>query len=302
MRHIVYFITVMLLAVITVSCEKDEDAKLVAPEYKEIVISGGGEFEIPVMSSDWAIGGVKNLLTGQEILDKDNHPMTLSQSGEVESADGWFTLIREGSNSFVVRLKDNFNNSSRNFAICITSNGNKDNVTFVQNRAKGYKLVETQFELIEGTQKIYTSDKGCYSLTLTNATAEEVWEPTKDIFRDVVYSSKFESDDYGAFEWADENTTIHMPELLIDHFLRWDGSCLYKQGESTVLFNQIHGTNDKLLVEPFTTVRLRGEMEYCKRAFNYIFTVENESTGVQFQITGVWTQIIPLVPNTIIVE
>lgn len=72
--------------------------------------------------------------------------------------------------------------------------------------------MKSEYEEIE--RKIYVSDEGCSPITLSNNSSEAVLKPTGYIFEDVVESSTFGSDVYGAFDWTLEKE-LHKKELQI---------------------------------------------------------------------------------------
>lgn len=300
MKNRVYSIIIAVFAILTTSCNKDEDAKLVNPEYKNIEVSGEVDLQIPVLASNWEIEMVKDANSGSIIVDREQKPLSLKGYGTVESANDWLTLERNSDNQFIVYLKENFYTEERSFTICINDNGTKDYITIKQIKGKGYKLINTKFQEIEEMREIYSSDEGCRTITLTNYSAEAQWKPSGKIFEYVVYSSSFESDDYGAFQWNDNSDLeIRVPELIIDNAVR--GNCrtvVYKQQATTIPYINESST----LVHPYTPITLRGEITYCKRVCQYTFRIENLSSGGQFDIQGTWTEITPISSTTIFVE
>lgn len=283
------------------SCSKNEAIKLVDPLYKELQLSCGSDFEIPMLTTKWNIESVQYLPSGETMPDKDGNPMALTGNGTAEAANGWLTLIRKSNDKFVLKLNENFDKSNeRKFIICIYEDGQRDYITVVQQAAPAYELVKYEFSEINEQRKIYTSDAECTRITLNNNTPEAVWKPTGYIFEKVVESSVFESDVYGAFDWIpDKGIEVNVPELIIDDAIRWNNRCVYKKGISTIPFIKNIPNGSKILVPPYETIYLKGEITYCKRICNYTFTIRNAGSGTQFKINGVWTQIIPISSNTI---
>lgn len=300
MKKLIYSFTAILLMMLVASCEKNEETELVNPDFKNIEIFSGQDLEIPVLVSEWKIESIKDLISGDIMLDKQLHPISLETNGTVEASNNWLTLERTNNDSFTICLKENFSSVSRGFIVCINENGNKDYVTVIQSKGR-YKLLESEVCEIDNSREIYTTDEGCQRLTLTNVTNKPVWEPTNYIFEDIVYSSQFESDDWGAFDWmADEDMEVSMPRLIIDNSIYWGNSCVYKRGVTTKPFVTNIPGGDKIQVLPNQTFYVHGEITYCKRVCDYVFTIENEISGTHFNIHGVWTQIVPICSRTIL--
>lgn len=294
MKTIFYSVFAILLLTLT-SCGKD-DIELVSPEYKNINVSSSGVLEIPVLTSDWSIESVRSL--GVSMIDEKNNPLALEGFGKIEAANKWFALERKEDTKFTVYLKENFGDTMRDIVICINNNGDRDYVTIEQSRGESYRLVEKSFQEIEALREVYMSDNGCHRQVFTNYSSEPIWLPTNSVFSDVVYTTEFESDDYGAFDWVSpgEELEIILPDILIDGMLRANKSCIYKPGVST---RPNTPNENKLLIPAHTTLYLSGEVEYCKRHFNYVFTIENEKSGLRFDIKGTCLQISPIVESLI---
>lgn len=278
-----------------VSCDKNDDIELIDSSYKTLKISCGDDFEIPVLTNIWSIEFVQDVPSGGKMLDKDGNLLTLNGNEIVEASNGWLVLVRDKENEFTIRLKENFDKSNeRKFIVCINAAGHRDYVTVIQ-QAGEYELIKTVFKEIEEQREIYTSNEGCTNLTLMNGTSEEVWEPYEYIFENVVESSDFESDYYGAFNWMpEERVEIGVPELIIDNVIRWNKICTYKKGIITTPYIKDIQNGNKILLQPHSIVHLSGEITYCKRVCNYTLTVKNVKTGTRFEINGIWTQIVPI--------
>lgn len=300
MKNKVYSIMIAIFAILTTSCNKNEDVGLINPDYRNIEIMSGGNLQIPVLTSNWKIEMVKDANSGSIIQDREQQPLSLKGYGTIESANDWLTLERNTDNEFTVCLKENFYTEERSFTICINENGTRDYITIKQIKGKEYKLVNTKFEEIKELQEIYTSDEGCKTIILNNYSMEDVWKSCGEIFKDIVYSSSFESDDYGAFEWfEDDELEITVPDLIIDNKM-WAGCRVvpYKQHATTTPYIN----ESKILVHPHMPISLRGEVTYCKSIYHYTFRIENLSSGSQFDIQGTFTQIVPIISNTISFE
>ncbi|MCD8165335.1 MAG: hypothetical protein LUE93_03945 [Bacteroides sp.] len=157
------------------------------------------------------------------------------------------------------------------------------------------------FEEIEEHRNIYRSTEGCSKITLVNTTSESVWKPTGYVFKDVVTCSEFESNDYGAFEWMpEEEVMLNIPDLLIDNqYYAINNACVYKKGAVKTPYMKDIENGSAILVHPYTTLYLSGEMGYCKRVYHYTLTIENTGTGNRFEVSGIWRQTIPFTPHII---
>ncbi|GAB3413572.1 hypothetical protein [Niabella aquatica] len=297
---------VMLLVIGSVwltSCTKSSNIEFIAPSYKTLEILSGGELEVPVLTSGWSIASVKYMPSGEAVLDHNGKPLTLKGNGHVAASSGWLTLIREGNDKFTIQLKENFDASSeRKFEIVVTDKtGGEHYITVIQKRGKGYKLVKSEFKESEDQRRVYKSGEGCSTLTLSNSTSEAIWKPYAAIFENVVQSSNFESSNYGAFGWLpEEGVHISVPDLIIENKMYATGRTIYKEGITTTPYIKDRFNDYKILVKPYYTVYLKGEITYCKRVFNYTLTVQNTDTGAQFKVSGIWIQIVPIANNTII--
>lgn len=296
LRLWITFVTLCMLCFI--SCDDNDGIALVDSSYKSLEIFCGRDVEIPVLVDNWYIESVWHMPSGEAMLDKDNRPLTLSGSGVLEASNGWLVLTRDTKDKFTVSLKENFDPvQERKFMITINNDGNRDYVTITQRAGAGYELVDQVVSEIEGEREIYTSDEECTPITLQNNTSEEVWEPTGYVFENVIISSHFESDDYGAFSWMpEEGVNISTPDLIMDdkNYGMAGGEYVYQEGTVRTPYINDIPNGDKLLMRPNSSMRLAGEVTYCKRVFNYTLTVENTVTGTRFEVNGVWMQVVPL--------
>lgn len=299
MKTYVYLFLVCLCGGL-ISCT-DDDADLVDPQYKTWEISCGGDIEVPVLGNNWRIEYVQDVSSGEKMSDKNGNRLALDGKGQSEAANGWLTLLCDKEDAFTLNLKENFDkNEERKFLICIRADGFYDYITVVQRAGTEYKLVKSAFTEIEKERHIYKSTKDCISLVLRNHTSEAVWEPTGYIFENVIASSHFESDDYGAFDWIPEKgIEINMPELIIDHAIYWGNRCSYQEGISTTPYIKDIPNGNKILLYPNSILYLSGSITYCKRVCKYTFTIQNIETGTQFEVNGTWTQVVPISSHTI---
>ncbi len=277
------------------SCNRSEDIELIDSSYKSLDISCGSDFEIPVLSSKWEIQSVRQLPSNEVVLDKEGNPLALATDGTMKASNGWLALTRNGYDKFTLSLKENFDNSAeRRLVISVSDGSHCDDITIVQRAGTRYKIVKSTFQEIEERRKIYASNKGCFRVSLSNNTSEAAWEPCDYIFEDVIETSIFESNDYEAFGWAQEGVEISVPELIINNAIRWNKYCTYKKGITTSPYIRNIFNGSKILISPYSTVHLEGEVTYCERMYNYTFTVQNEGSGTRFDINGTWKQIVPI--------
>lgn len=283
------------------SCDKSDSFSIVDPADKTLEIVCGYNFEIPVSSTEWRIESVQTLLEEELLTDTNGRPMALDGNGRVEASTGWLALSRDKEDGFTLELKENFNTTAaREFVICLNDHDRRDYVKIVQTAPEGYRLVKTEFEEITEAREIYQSAEGCKSLTLSNETSAPIWRPYAYIFEDVVESSQFESDDYGAFDWmGEEALTLPAPDLFINDTLYWTKECTYQKGLTTIPYIKDVENGGQILLPPHASRYLKGEMTYCKRICRYTFTIQNKESGTQFEIKGLWTQIVPIISHTI---
>ncbi len=279
MKAICNWIYVVVLSALTlcvsISCDSD-DVELVDTSHSSLEVSCGSDSEIPVMVDNWSIEYVKDAVSGQNMSDKDGNPLMLDGNGTVEASGGWLKLSRDGNEAFVISLKENFDRSrERKILLCINSEGQRDYVNVTQRAGTEYSLVKSEYEEMEDLRAIYTSDEDCTDIVLSNPSYEEVWMPTGGIFKDVVSTSIFESDDYGAFAWMpQEGVEVSIPDLIIDGAI-WGAAgyhCTYKDGVAIVPYIEDIANGSKILMRPYSTLRLSGEITYCRRVCNYTFS------------------------------
>lgn len=286
------------------SCDKSDSFSIIDPADKTLEITCGYDFHIPVSSTQWRIESVKTMPEEECLTDTNGQPMALEGHGRIEASNGWLALSRDKEDGFTIELKENFDAAAaREFVICLNDNGRRDYVKVSQMAAQGYRLVKTKFEEITEAREIYQSAEGCKSLTLSNETCEAVWRPYAYIFEDVVESSQFESDDYGAFDWMGKETiSFPAPELFINDTIRWTKECVYKKGLTTLPYIRDIANGGKILLPPYANRYLKGEITYCKRICRYTFTIQNKDSGTQFEIKGLWTQIVPIMSHTLVTD
>lgn len=282
------------------ACENDAPFSLVDPEVKTLQLRCGQDVEIPVNSLSWQVESVKMLPDGQLLTDLEGRPIALEGNGKIEASNGWLALSRDKADALTIHLKENFNRAApRQFEVCLNENGRRDYIAVTQQAAQAYRLVATRYEEMEEERDIYVSDRGCSSLILENPGPEAVWRSCSGIFKDVVESSEFTSDAYGAFDWmGEEAVEIAAPELLINDTIYWNKRVIYKEGLTTLPYIKDIEGGDRLLLRPYTTYYLTGQITYCKRRCRYTFTLENEDSGSRFDIEGYWTQIVPICSHT----
>lgn len=279
------------------SCDNENDPKLIDPSYKSIEISCGIDFEIPVLADNWTIESVEEVSSGIMLQDKNNNPLTLEGNGEVEAKNGWLALSRKDENGFTIKLKENFDpEQERKLRICINSNGENDYVTIIQKSGKAYKLVKTKFEEIQEERETYI--QAIDSITRFNPSNEDMFVQIydKDLFKNVIEFSEFESDDYGAFSWIpEEGIQIYGPELKLDdnRVWGWDNKITYMNGTVTRPHQSHAEGKISTTLKPNKSIKFIGKIKYYKRKCKYTFTIENSISRTQFEVSGIWTHILP---------
>ncbi len=218
------------------SCDKKDDVQLVSPSHKEINLSCGVYFAIPILTDQWSVESVVCPPSSVVVLDKDGQPLTLLGNETAEAANGWLTLTRDVNNALGIGLKENFDRTNeRKLMICVKdAKDHRDYITIAQRAGSAYELIKAEYQ--EVFREIYTNADGCSEYTWTNNSPEEVWHPIGYIFKDVVETSIFESDDYGAFDWVpEEGLELVMPELIIDEYSRGESISVYQKGTTTII-------------------------------------------------------------------
>ena len=299
------FATLIVLLVVTVSVilyKSCATVHFVSPENKNIVLHSLAEIEIPLLADNWRIENVKEMPTGNILLDKGNNPISLDGSETIESANGWFTISSNNKRSFTIKLKENFDKlNPRKLTICINQNEKKDYVNVTQYAGKSYRVEKQIFSEIPDEREMFKGRQNTNKATFINKLDKGQWFSTKNLFSNLVISTEFKSDSYGAFEWMSDNDfEITMPGLKIDGIDHlWNKQCVYKEGVTTKPYINKSDTSDdenksEILVPPHHKIHLTGEVSYCKRTISYIFIVVNNTTETKFEVSGTCTQIIPI--------
>lgn len=296
-----------LLIISMSSCKKDEledKIELFNHEYKDLQLrTGFVDNGIPINAENWSVEYVKDAVSGEILKDKAGNPMALNTFGSVELLAGWLKLEKKEDNDLLnISLKENLSTNPRKFLIGILADGKRDELSFTQTRGEGYAIANKEIIEVPGSRKEYTSDEGCHAITVTNNSSIAKNMDITDIFKDVKYMSEFRSEDNAAFNWVNsQDTLIFMDEVLRDDVIYWSGQVPYKKGQSFEPYIKT-GSKQGLLVQPYTSTKVRGEMVYLERECLYTFTIKNLSSGNKFEISGTWNQKIPLSSITIIYQ
>lgn len=295
------WIFVMIITGMT-ACEKDDSGGLTDASFQDLEVSSGfQDHQVDVAGDDWKVEYVR-LSDGTVLSGPDGNPMVLEGEGVTVHEEGWITLKRgESGDALSVSLKENFQNMPRIFLIGLTAGGKRDVIKITQNRGPGYKVVDQKFYEIEEGLRYYTTDEDCRPVTLTNPGPEAEYQSVDGIFSGVYFTSKFLSEDEGAFDWMENDSfLIFMPELIRDDIAVWSGAVPYRAEVAESSFMEETKSSQSLLVEPGTSIDVKGEMTYAERSLEYTLTIENEGSGYRFDIGGVCHQKIPLTPAVII--
>lgn len=159
--------------------------------------------------------------------------------------------------------------------------------------------MKKEIKEIPGSRKEYTTSEGMHAITLTNNSSTAKNMETSDVYKDVHYMSEFSSEDYGAFEWVKgQDSLISMGEFVREGATYWAEKVPYKKGQTLEPYIKKAGRGESVLVKPYSSIKVRGEMVYLERECMYTFTVKNLSSGSRFDISGTWKQKIPVSPHT----
>jgi len=290
---------VAFLLVSMTSCDKDDlgdKTELIGSDYKNMELkSGFSDNGIAIHAKQWSVIYVKDAATGELLKDTTGKQIMLDAVGRVEVLGSWLKLEKkEDDNLLTISLKENLNTNSRRLLIGILADGNQDEISFVQSRGDGYEIVKKEIIEIPGSRREYTSDEGCYPITLSNNSGVAKYMETSAIYKDINYVSEFTSSDLDAFKWVNSaDSLIFMGEILKEGMVYWSKQVPYKQGLSLEPYIKL-SDKAQLLVQPHSNVQLRGEVEYLERECHYTFTIKNQSSGHQFDISGTWKQKVPL--------
>ncbi|NJI72825.1 hypothetical protein HCX49_06380 [Sphingobacterium kitahiroshimense] len=300
------FLTTCLAAVLIFSmsaCDKEDMGQktaLFSPDYKSIQVNTGFvDNGIEINAKEWSVAYVKDALSGEILQDVNDNPVVLNAAGTVEVAGGWLKLEKIASSNLLnLTLKENFNAEPRKFVIGIAANGTEDELSFTQSRGAGYEIVKKEIIEVPGSRKEFTSDEGCYTITLSNNTSAAKNMETLAIFKDVNYMSEFSSTDEDAFKWINaQDSLIFMGEILKDGATYWSKQVPYKEGKFFEPYIN-SGSKQTLLVQPYSNIQVKGEIRYLTRECQYTFTIKNQSSGHLFDVSGTWKQKVPLLPIT----
>lgn len=294
---------VAFIIVSMTSCNKNDlgnKIALISSDYKNIHLKTGFvDNGITIHAKDWSITYLKDAVSGEKLLDKDGKPVVLNTIGSVELQDGWLKLVKKEENNLLnITLKENFSGSPRKFLVGIFANGSADELSFTQMKGAGYEVVKKEIIEVPGSRKEYTSNEGCYTITLSNNTSAAKYMETSAIYKDVNYVSEFSSNDEAAFKWiTTRDSLIFMSDLLKDGMIYWSKQVPYKEGRFLESYIKV-GNRAELLIQPYSNIKVSGEVEYLERECHYTFTIKNQSSGHLFDISGTWKQKVPLSTTT----
>src|SRR5690606_26568922 len=281
------------------SCSKDSiqpKTELFDADFKNIELNTGvTDNGIPIKANTWSIQYVKDGISGEILESKEGTPVVLDGFGSVELPSGWLKLEKKKEdNLLTINLKENLTANPRSFLIGILADGKQDEMSFTQTRGEGYEIVKKEITEVAGSRAEYTSDEGCYAITLSNNSSAAKNMETTDIFKDVKYMSEFSSEDVNAFDWVNpQDTLIFMDEIMKDGAIWWSGQDYYKKGKT---FEPDIKADKKgeLLVQPHSSINVHGKMVYLERECIYTFTIKNLSSGHTCDVSGTWKQKTPI--------
>lgn len=282
------FVTITFISFFSSCGDSIEIETPLQPETKTYRVDCGGMLNIKSISSDdWKIVSVKDIESGELILDTNNKPMAFSE-GEVRSSDGWLIFRRVRDTEYMMQIMNNFDMlKERKVEICTSENGELSYINIIQETAGQYWLMNSEYEEIVEERKTYTS-KDVY-ITLTNNSSEPVYKSIEPMYEDILNSSEIKSDDYGAFDWSkDGKYNLHLPDLIVDGIIVASGSAPYVEGVTT---SPASGTNviTSLQIDPYSSLSLGGNVTLCKRVCKYTLTIRDYKSGKTFKVKGIWT-------------
>lgn len=237
---------------------------------------------------------MKDGVSGELLKDIDGDPVRIEDARTLQIEDGWLELEKTVDHNLRITLAENFSNNPREFLIGLESEGQNEEIHFVQTRGERYEIIETEVSEIEGSRKVYLSDEDCKTILFENNSHEEKKLDLSDIFKDVKYTSELLSDDYGTFDWiADPGSLVFLDDIQLDGVILWSHGVPFKEGVSTTSYVNRHSTN----LAPFSSLLVKGEMKYIERASEFALTIKNVASGNQFKVNGVWKQKVPIGPH-----
>lgn len=289
-----------------ISCKKDASPAipLVENTFKDFSASSGLSTNIEIAGADWVVDYVKLEDQPHNLADSSGRALRLNGQDTVFAANGWLQMTKsQNGESLFLSLKENFEQTPRTVHIGLVSNGQRDEIKITQRRGSSYRIVDRKFTELEEFRTKYTSDHECSPLQLINSSSEMKSMPTEDIFKNVKYTSTFESNEYGTFDWIrnDQDSMVYMQELIVDGGNRWSPAVKYKEGTTQTFYLDENQSRTHFDVNPGRKLQLKGKMTYVERVCEYTFTIQNEESGHRFDVSGIWKQTLPLIP-TIIIE
>ncbi|MFD2599914.1 hypothetical protein ACFSQ3_13230 [Sphingobacterium corticis] len=298
MKSNLSFFLLALVALVTItSCQKERTAptSLLEDQFKDMTRHGGISGNIKIQApSDWTVDYVK--LENESLILKDisDAEFRVINTDTVVAKNGWFRMAKSShGDSLFIDLKENFENVPRILVIGLKANGKEEEMRITQHRGKSYKIIDKKISEIDSLRRIYVSSHQCKPQTFSNYTSIPQKFSDRNVFWDVQHSSIFKSEDYGAFLWMSErDSTLMMEDLIIDGTIVWTGRVSYRNGTSNTPYQR--GAVIETQVNPNETITLNGEVKYVERTSHYVFTIQNEEAGNQFEITGTWKQTVPI--------
>ncbi|PVH24094.1 hypothetical protein [Sphingobacterium corticibacter] len=304
-RLVLLFVLSTFFSLAIFSCKKDTTSALplIEETFKDFTANSGMATHIKVTGTDWMVDYVK--LEDQQInlLDSSGQALRLNGQDTAYAANGWLHMAKStDGTALFLRLKENFEQTPRTVLIGLNSKGQKDEIKIIQHRGSSYRIIDRKFTELEEFRKKYTSDHECTPLQLMNNSSEMKSLPTEDVFKNVKHNSTFESNEYGAFDWlgSEQDSMLFMQELIVDGGSRWSPPVKYQNGTTQTFYLDENQSRTYLDVAPYRKTQLSGKMTYVERVCEYTFTIQNEESGHRFEVSGIWKQTLPLIPNIII--
>ena len=199
------------------SCSKTaETPTLFEKQFEHFNVKSGFDNTVQLATTTWTVSYVKDETSGEYLLDSTGDKLQLTDIGTTVATEGILALTKDSTGyGLNINLKENFSEKPRLLAVAIANNGRTDIMHINQVKGEHYRLVEQVYTEIDSLRKIYTSDKECTPITLSNNSDKDQFMPDAGLFEHVSYQSEFASDDYGAFDWMSQDSLlVQTPDLI----------------------------------------------------------------------------------------
>lgn len=282
------------------ACEKD-------PEYKNILVndeqanidmnSGFVDKEVQLTSDSWKVVYVRNINPTQYLLDNKLQLMRLQEIGKVECSLGFLSLEKKAgsTNKLFISMTENFRDEPRRILIGLQIADQVKEIVITQKKGAEYELSNKIVEEIYGTHKAWTQQLNRTTIDNNASTEVKILTPIKEFFKDAAFSSTFQSDAIGSFDWSPApDSLISMIALEHEGVKYWDDKVKYVQGPQTSAYLKDANQAINKIIPPYSKMTVYGEVTYVSRECKYTFEIKNKSTGFKTILNGKWKQNVPI--------